>query len=72
MLGGMFKIMAAHNAISAYMQPQREKTCLSGDGGGLRKTKAQTDQHLCYSLIGKHHISDLLQAKFNFLPSLCS
>ena len=33
---------------------------------------AQTDQHLCYSLFGKHHICTCYKRIFNFLVSLCS
>ena len=47
--------------------------------GALRTTKrrpacpyGQTDQRLCYSLIGKYHIYTCHQRNFNFLASLCS
>ena len=33
---------------------------------------AQSDQHLCYSLIGKYNISTCIKQVFNFLASLCS
>ena len=33
---------------------------------------AQSDKHLCYSLIGKYHISTCDQRYFNFLACLCS
>ena len=32
---------------------------------------AQTDQRLCYSLIGKYHILTCYKRNFNFLDSLC-
>ena len=46
--------------------------------GGLRTTKvqtstsAQTDQRLCYSLIGKPHIYTCYKGNLAFLDSLCS
>ena len=33
---------------------------------------AQSDQRLCYSLIGKYHILTFYKQIFNFLASLCS
>ena len=33
---------------------------------------AQSDQHLCYSLIGKYHILTYYKRIFNVLASLCS
>ena len=33
---------------------------------------AQSDQHLCYSLIVKYHIHTRYKRNFNFLASLCS
>ena len=33
---------------------------------------AQSDQRLCYSLIGKYHILTCYQRNFNILASLCS
>ena len=32
---------------------------------------AQTDQHLCFSLIGKYHISTFFKGNFNIPASLC-
>ena len=32
----------------------------------------QSDQRLCYSLIGKYHILTCYECNFNFLASLCS
>ena len=32
----------------------------------------QSDQHLCYSLIGKYHIKSCKEQNFNVLASLCS
>ena len=40
--------------------------------GGLQTTKAQTDQRLCYSLIGKYRILTCYKQFFNFLASLNS
>ena len=43
--------------------------------GGLRTTKvhtnAQTDQRLCYSLIGKYHIYTCFKRNLNIPASLC-
>ena len=33
---------------------------------------AQSDQRLCYSLLGKYHMWTCYRWKFNFLASLCS
>ena len=33
---------------------------------------ANSDQHLCYSLIGKNRIKSKYKQNFNFLSSLCS
>ena len=53
-----------------------KKTCL---WEGLQTTKAQTslifgqsDQRLCYSLLGKYHIYTCYERNLNFLASLCN
>ena len=43
-------------------QQRRKPACAS----------AQSDQRLCYSLIGKYQISTYYERNFNFLASLCS
>ena len=43
-------------------QQKRRPACASG----------QTDQRLCYWLIGKYHILTCYRREFNFLASLCS
>ena len=78
MLGGMFKIMASHNVISTKIPCAGSHICglnvrkpvFVGTVGGLRTSKAQTDQHLCYSAYWKASYLDLIKA--SFLASLCN
>ena len=50
-----------------------------GGGGGCEQQRfrpacasAQSDQHLCYSLIGKYHVKTGYKRNFTILSSLCS
>ena len=55
--------------------PRCEKTCFRRF---VKKrcrpacASAQSDQRLCYSFLGKHHIYDCYERNFDFLASLCS
>ena len=54
----------------------REKSLFKAIWGQQRHrpacASAQSDQHLCYSLIGKYHIQTCCERNFNFLATLCS
>ena len=53
--------------------PRREKTCLRRFANNKGADQpAQSDQRLCYSLFGKHHIYACYERNFDFLVSLCS
>ena len=56
--------------------PRRKKTCLrvcKQQKGRPAFASLQSDQCLSYPLTGTHHTYlNMLQAKFQFLPSLCS
>ena len=51
--------------------PQREKTFLLGFANN-KGAATQTDQRLCYLLIGKYHIKTCYKQYFTILASLCS
>ena len=58
-------------AVELIIEPRRDKTCL-WRFANKKGASAQTDQHLCYSLTGKYHISTCFMRNFNILASLCS